>query len=162
MRHCIGHCAMNIGSLKKLRCTQYSLDIVLTGSAIKKRGWKNCIKALITRPEIHSCPSDSSEGGPSSSRWPECVPVILTNALFVNQTTPNEGSIPTKIGRLSKLTSLCLSYNSFGGSETNFANLQNLQLVHLHGNRLSGTIPKLNFEFVKQNRSSYIADCGKY
>ena len=43
-------------------------------------------------------------------------------------------------------------------SDTNFGDLKCLKLIQLHGNRLFGSIPKLDLEF--PNSSSYIADCG--
>ncbi len=47
----------------------------------------------------------------------------------------------------------------FVGNETNFGyNLQNLELLQLHVNRLSGTIPSLGVPFMEQ--SSFVVDCG--
>ncbi|KAL7550718.1 hypothetical protein ACHAWF_013934 [Thalassiosira exigua] len=75
-----------------------------------------------------------------------------------------KGSIPTEIGLLSSLRYLRLCYNAFVGNETNFGNLEKLELIQLQGNRLSGTIPPLNFspplnrEF--SDFSSFVADCG--
>ena len=71
--------------------------------------------------------------------------------------------IPTEIGSLTNLTYLRLSYNAFDHEAPNeLADLTQLELVQLHGNRLSGTIPewivvpKNDSDFV----SSFIADCG--
>lgn len=69
-----------------------------------------------------------------------------------------KGKIPIEIGRLSALNHLRLNHNSFIGNDTNFGNLENLKLIQLHGNRLSGTIPILGLDF--PNRSSYVTDCG--
>ncbi|KAL7541504.1 hypothetical protein ACHAXR_010999, partial [Thalassiosira sp. AJA248-18] len=69
-----------------------------------------------------------------------------------------KGSIPTEIGLLSHLTYLRLSYNSFVGDRINFGSLQQLKLLQLHGNRISGSIPLLNLSFV--DRSSFVSDCG--
>lgn len=69
-----------------------------------------------------------------------------------------KGSIPTEVGLLSNLIYLRLAYNDFRGNETNFGELQHLKLIQLHGNRLSGTLPSLNLEFI--DPSSYISDCG--
>ncbi|KAL7554398.1 hypothetical protein ACHAWF_017845, partial [Thalassiosira exigua] len=69
-----------------------------------------------------------------------------------------KGSIPTEIGLITNLKRLRLNHNAFKGDETSFGNLKHLQLIQLHGNRLSGTIAKLGYDF--PNSSSYIADCG--
>ena len=69
-----------------------------------------------------------------------------------------QGSIPTEIGPLSHLIYLHLWYNSFIGNETNFGDSQHLELIQLHGNRLSGSIPKLNLTF--SDTSSFVTDCG--
>ena len=69
-----------------------------------------------------------------------------------------QGSIPSEIGVLSNLTRIRLSYNEFTGNETNFAELRKLKHIHLHGNRLSGTIHSSKGAFDKE--SSFISDCG--
>jgi len=71
-----------------------------------------------------------------------------------------KGTIPLEIGELSSLTHLRLSFNSFISTvPTELGNLQNLKLVHFHGNRLQGTMPKVNTENM-QDHSSFISDCG--
>ena len=58
-----------------------------------------------------------------------------------------------------KIISLSASYNRFIGKETNFGNnLKNLEIVQIHGNRLSGKIPSLNWTFGEY--SSFVSDCG--
>lgn len=70
-----------------------------------------------------------------------------------------KGSIPSEIGLLSNLKYLRLCYNQFTGHETDFGdNLKNLETVQLHGNRLSGEIPSLNWTI--DDYSSFITDCG--
>lgn len=69
-----------------------------------------------------------------------------------------QGTIPAEIGLLSNLTRLKLNYNGFVGNGADLSNLSRLSLIHLHGNRLSGSIPPMNFDF--QEKSAYIADCG--
>jgi hypothetical protein len=69
-----------------------------------------------------------------------------------------QGSIPTEIALLSNLTRLKLSYNAFVGDGAYFGGLSRLRLIHLHGNRLSGSIPPMDFK--SSSSSSYIADCG--
>ena len=69
-----------------------------------------------------------------------------------------QGSIPTEIGLLSNLTRLKLSYNGFVGDGASFGGLSLLGLIHLHGNRLSSSIPPMNFK--SSSSSSYIVDCG--
>lgn len=51
-----------------------------------------------------------------------------------------------------------MSYNSFGGNTTTFGDLSKLNLIQIHGNRLSGTIPRLNLAF--ERHSDYVSDCG--
>ncbi len=79
------------------------------------------------------------------------VPISLL--LRVNR----QGSIP-EIALLSNLTRLKLSYNAFVGDGAYFGGLSRLRLIHLHGNRLSGSIPPMDFK--SSSSSSYIADCG--
>ena len=55
----------------------------------------------------------------------------------------NQGSIPLEIGSLSNLTHLRMSYNEFTGNASDLVFLQHLQLIHLHGNRLHGTMPEM-------------------
>jgi len=69
-----------------------------------------------------------------------------------------QGSIPTELGLLENLSYLRLSYNSFVGDQTSFGRLKNLELIQLHGNRLSGTISNLGLPFLDD--SSFVADCG--
>ena len=70
-----------------------------------------------------------------------------------------KGSIPTEIGLLTNLKYLRLSYNVFVGHGTDFGrNMKNLELLQLHGNRLSGSLPSLDWSGV--DHSSFIADCG--
>lgn len=58
------------------------------------------------------------------------------------------------------MTTLVLSYNSFIGTvPAELEGLQNLELLHLHSNRLFGTIP-LGLNVNIQNPSSFITDCG--
>ena len=69
-----------------------------------------------------------------------------------------QGSIPKEIGSLLTLTHLRLSYNEFVGSGVNLFDLDRLEMLHLHGNRLSGII---NFtSSSKWNELTYILDCG--
>jgi len=51
-----------------------------------------------------------------------------------------QGLIPKEIGSLLTLTHLRLSYNEFVGSGVNLFDLERLEMLHLHGNRLSGII----------------------
>ena len=103
------------------------------------------------------------------------VRLILEQPLIIYSFISNlslimlQGSIPSEIGVLSNLTRIRLSYNEFTGNETNFAELQKLKLVHLHGNRLSGTIlssnawafdNKSSFSSDYAQNSSFISDCG--
>ncbi|KAL3817140.1 hypothetical protein ACHAXA_009041 [Cyclostephanos tholiformis] len=69
-----------------------------------------------------------------------------------------KGLIPNEIGSLSNLKHLRLSYNQFTGNGINFGSLEDLKLIHLHGNRLSGSIPAFSWEI--QDPSSYVSDCG--
>lgn len=72
----------------------------------------------------------------------------------------HQGSIPLEIGLLSNLTHLRLSYNEFVGNGVNLLDLQHLQLVHLHGNRLNGDI-QLNFKLLDRSATTVlISDCG--
>lgn len=57
----------------------------------------------------------------------------------------HQDSIPTDIGLLSNLTCLRLSYNIFTGNVLSYRSLQDLTLIHFHGNMLSGTIPPNTF-----------------
>jgi len=86
--------------------------------------------------------------------------IAILSLLEVLDLSDNDikGSIPTEIGLLFHLTYIRLRYNSFIGNETNFGNLQHLELIQLHGNRLSGSIPKLNLTF--SDTSSFVTDCG--
>lgn len=70
-----------------------------------------------------------------------------------------QGEIPTEIGFLSNLTYVRLSFNSFQGNRTNFGSLKKLQFIQLHGNRLSGSLPRLNLSF--SDLSSFVSDCGQ-
>ena len=103
------------------------------------------------------------------------VRLILEQPLIIYSFISNlslillQGSIPSEIGVLSNLTRIRLSYNEFTGNETNFAELRKLKLIHLHGNRLSGTIlssnawafdNKLSFISDYAQKSSFISDCG--
>ena len=103
------------------------------------------------------------------------VRLILEQPLIIYSFISNlslillQGSIPSEIGVLSNLTRIRLSYNEFTGNETNFAELRKLKLIHLHGNRLSGTIlssnawafdNKLSFSSDYAQKSSFISDCG--
>ena len=81
--------------------------------------------------------------------FPNCLSFSLNSS---------QGKIPAEIVLLANLTLLRLSYNEFIGNETRFGSLQSLKLIHLHGNRLSGTIPALHLEFI--HPSSYVSDCG--
>ena len=57
-------------------------------------------------------------------------------------------------------TTLPVSYNEFIGNETNFGNnMPNLELIQLHGNRLSGEIRSFNWE--NDDSSSFVSDCGR-
>ncbi len=76
----------------------------------------------------------------------------------VNLTFFFQGSIPTAMADLTNLKYIRLCYNGFIGNETNFGISQQLELVQLHGNRLSGTIPNLNL--LLSDPSSFISDCG--
>jgi hypothetical protein len=70
----------------------------------------------------------------------------LKGLLFLNLTVFiifNQGSIPAEIGSLSNLTHLRLSSNEFIGNVTDLIFPQRLQLIHLHGNRLHGTMPEM-------------------
>lgn len=69
-----------------------------------------------------------------------------------------QGTIPGEIGMLSNLTRLKLNYNEFVGSGADLSDLSRLSLIHLQGNRLTGSIPPTNLNF--QGKSSYISDCG--
>merc|ERR1711957_19510 len=70
-----------------------------------------------------------------------------------------KGRIPIEIGLLSNLKYLRLCFNSFVGNETNFGNnMKKLELIQLHGNRLSGEIP--SFGWAIDDRSSFVSDCG--
>jgi hypothetical protein len=52
--------------------------------------------------------------------------------------------VPSEIGQLSNLTQLRFSYNAFMGTAPDeLSNLMHLELVQIHGNRISGTIPEL-------------------
>lgn len=70
----------------------------------------------------------------------------------------NQSSIPTEISFLQNLTRLRLSYNELMGNDVKLTNLTNLRLIHLHGNRLLGTISTLSWE--AQDPWSIISDCG--
>ena len=90
--------------------------------------------------------------------------LFLNSNVFVILVSFNQGSIPTEIGLLSNLINLRLSYNEFTGNGTNFGTLQRLKLIHLHGNRLSGIIPKMYLDFeVEEDVANYafISDCGQ-
>mmetsp|Transcript_10296 Transcript_10296/g.22342 ORF Transcript_10296/g.22342 Transcript_10296/m.22342 type:complete len:1541 (-) Transcript_10296:66-4688(-) len=70
-----------------------------------------------------------------------------------------KGEIPKEIGRLTKTTHLRLAYNSFKGNETNFGTqMEQLEVIQVQGNRLSGSIPSLDLLLRKDY--SFIADCG--
>ena len=60
---------------------------------------------------------------------------------------------------LSNLKRLSLKYNSFVKNAPNeLSNLQELKLIQIQGNRISGTLPELSLTFL--DLSSYISDCG--
>ena len=60
---------------------------------------------------------------------------------------------------LSNLNRLSLKYNSFvKNAPDDLSRLQELKLIQIQGNRISGTIPELNLLFL--DPSSYISDCG--
>ena len=62
---------------------------------------------------------------------------------------------------LSNLNRLRLNYNSFVGTAPDeWSNLQELRLIQIQGNRISGTIPELNLTSTFSDSSSYISDCG--
>lgn len=65
------------------------------------------------------------------------------------------------LGSLPDLVHLRLSYNALiGEPPRELANLKRLQLLHLHGNRLQGSIPPSLNVVVQSNHSSFISDCG--
>ena len=60
---------------------------------------------------------------------------------------------------LSNLNWLSLKYNSFvKNAPYELSKLRELEFIQIHGNRISGIIPKLNLTFL--DPSSYISDCG--
>jgi len=69
-----------------------------------------------------------------------------------------KGAIVAEIGQLSKLRSLRLSHNDFVRMEMTFEGLNRLEQVQLNGNRLQGTLPKLDIKV--SNASSFVSDCG--
>jgi hypothetical protein len=78
-----------------------------------------------------------------------------------------QGSIPKEIGSLLTLTRLRLSYNEFVGSGVNLFDFQRLEMLHLHGNRLSGIINFTSSSKWNESKwndltyiSAYISDCG--
>ena len=80
--------------------------------------------------------------------------LIHHNTCFILQ-----GSIPTEVGLLLKLTNFTLSHNSLTGTApSEFGNLKNIELVQLHSNRITGTIFLPLFEPVGE--SSFVSDCG--
>ena len=86
-------------------------------------------------------------------RFAVCIFISFTQYCIIYQ-----GSIPIELGLLSNLAYLRLNHNDFVGNETTFEYLDNLKLIHLQGNRLSGSIPIMNMTIT--NQSSFIADCG--
>ena len=71
-----------------------------------------------------------------------------------------QGYIPEEIGLLRSLKSLRLSNNAFSLTiPTSLGNLTHLELLHLHGNRLSGVMPAVNTELLTDT-SAFITDCG--
>jgi hypothetical protein len=81
-------------------------------------------------------------------------PLLILHVLFITTREP----IPAEIGMLSNLTRLKLNYNGFVGSGADLSDLSCLSLIHLQGNRLTGSIPPTNLNFL--GKSSYITDCG--
>jgi len=64
------------------------------------------------------------------------------------------------MGNLTELTYLRLSFNAFIGTvPTELGQLKKLELVQLHGNRISGVVPQ-DMNVKGQEDSSFITDCG--
>ncbi len=71
-----------------------------------------------------------------------------------------QGYIPTEIGLLSNIWYLRLSYNSFiDNVPSELSNLHHLSLFHLHGNRIQGTMPPLDTQYMDDS-SSFITGEG--
>ena len=91
---------------------------------------------------------------------------VFFDIVILQRDSLHKGSIPTEIGLLSNLTRLRLSYNEFFGDNVNLLNLQRLDLIHLQGNRLSGSLNFTSFstdkkQFTKEESYSlYVSDCG--
>ena len=84
---------------------------------------------------------------------------------FLNSYSLHQGSIPTSIGLLSNLTKFRLSYNDFNGIVgVNFSTLS-LMMIHLHGNRLTGSIvgaiPAMTLDLDANRMYAFISDCGQ-
>ena len=79
---------------------------------------------------------------------------VLTSLLVL------QGYIPEEIGLLRSLKMLRLSNNAFSLTvPLSLGNLTHLELLHLHGNRLSGVMPVVNTDLLTDT-SAFITDCG--
>ena len=72
----------------------------------------------------------------------------------------SQGRIPTEIGLLKSLTYLKLDHNSFVSIiPAEIEHLKQLNLLHLHSNRMQGEIVLLDLQ-PAFGESSFITDCG--
>ena len=95
-----------------------------------------------------------SEGNIRTLNWSASLPMSRWNGVILGGSPPRvtklhlqgmglRGSIPPRLGRLSKLEHLTLCYNQLSGSiPKQLGNLANLEDLLLANNQLSGSIPK--------------------
>ncbi|KAL3797761.1 hypothetical protein ACHAW5_004376 [Stephanodiscus triporus] len=156
--------ATNTSSLERSALTDFYHSTNGMGWTVRT-GW---LDPSVDHCDWHGVECDDANGGAtvrlelpsndlSGTLTPRIAELMHLEVLNVND-NGIKGSIPTEISLLSNLTRLQLSYNVLTGSGTNFGNLSRLRLIHLHGNRLSGSIPPLDFK--PSSYSSYITDCG--
>jgi Leucine-rich repeat (LRR) protein len=72
-----------------------------------------------------------------------------------------KGTVPDSTGLLVHLKRLRLSYNSLltGSVPQSLEQLNQLDLLHIHGNRLTGSMPTVHLSGLTDT-SSFITDCG--
>ena len=97
----------------------------------------------------------------------QCLIEILTISYYFTPISQfplssyKQGSIPTELGKLSKLVYLRLSYNAFTGAAPEcLAEMKGLKLLQLQSNRITKlpNIPQLDESIY--NKSTFVTDCG--